>query len=151
MKQVAFPPDPEYTSSSPEETLHAGEIIGLHLNPGDIVALSGSLGAGKTVFAQGIARSLGVEEPLKSPTYTIISEYEAAGMPLYHMDMYRIANSDDFYLAGGEELLYGTGICIIEWAEKITLPASAFLITIEIVEGEKRRIYCKAPPNWQNL
>ena len=144
---MAFPPEADFISSSPEETMLAGEKIGFYLKPGDIIALNGSLGAGKTVFTQGIARSLGVKEAVKSPTYTIISEYEAAEMPFYHMDMYRLANDDDFRLAGGGDLLYGQGVCVVEWAEKISLPSSSFFITLEIIEGEKRRICCKVPQN----
>ena len=144
---MAFPLDEVYISSSPGETMFAGEQIGHLLKPGDIVGLQGELGAGKTVFVRGVARSLGVKETPKSPTYTIISEYDASVMSFYHMDAYRLSGDDDFRLAGGEDLLYGSGVCLIEWAEKITLPSSAFFITIEIVEGEKRRICCKAPPN----
>ena len=125
--------------------MFAGEQIGCLLKPGDIVGLQGELGAGKTVFARGVARSLGVKEAPNRPTFTIISEYEANTMPFYHMDAYRLSGDDDFRLAGGEELLYGSGVCLIEWAEKINLPSSAMYIKIEILEDGKRRISYKAP------
>ena len=130
-------------SSTPEETMLQGEKIGSILKPGDIVALKGNLGAGKTVFARGIARSLGVQEELRSPTYTIISEYEAEFMQFFHMDAYRLSGDDDFRLAGGEELLYGSGVCVIEWPERISLPSSAFYVHIEIMEDGKRCIHYK--------
>jgi tRNA threonylcarbamoyladenosine biosynthesis protein TsaE len=98
---VDFPPCKDYVSSAPEETMLQGEKIGALLKSGDIVALQGELGAGKTVFARGIASSLGVKENLTSPTYTIISEYEAQSLPLYHMDMFRLSGDDDFRLSFG--------------------------------------------------
>ena len=137
---MAFPPKGDYISSTPEETIFLGEKIGSILKPGDIVALKGNLGAGKTVLARGIARALGVEEELISPTFTVISEYEAKTMPFYHMDMYRLSGDDDFRLAGGEELLYGTGICVVEWPERISLPLSAICVKIDIMEDGRRRI-----------
>ena len=132
-------------SSTPEETMLLGEQFGSILKPGDIVALEGKLGAGKTVFARGIAKALGVKETINSPTYTIISEYEAEHMPFFHMDAYRLSGDDDFRLAGGEELLYGRGVCVVEWPERINLPLSAICVHLEIMEDAKRRIYYNAP------
>ena len=135
-----FPLKGESISSAPEETILLGEKIGSVLKPGDIVALRGKLGAGKTVLARGIAKSLGVQEELTSASYMIICEYKAEAFPLYHMDAYRIKGNDDFLLAGGEEFLYGNGVCIIEWPEHIRLPLTAYNIEITIMEDGKRFI-----------
>jgi len=142
---VAFPHYKNYVSSTPEETASLGEKIGILLKPGDIVAIQGELGTGKTVFARGIARALGVMENLTSPTYTIISEYEAKSLLFYHMDMYRLSGDDDFCLAGGKELLFGTGICVIEWPERINLPPSVINVRIEIMKDGKRHIRYQDP------
>jgi len=131
----------EYISSSPQDTLKLGEDIGRLLKPGSIVTLKGALGAGKTVFAAGIARALGITETVTSPTYTIINEYEGT-VPLYHIDTYRLAGDEDFKLAGGEELLFEKCICVIEWPERISLVPQDKVITVEItiMEDGKRRI-----------
>jgi tRNA threonylcarbamoyladenosine biosynthesis protein TsaE len=144
------PPGPspaEYLSHSPEETQALGERIARTLGPGDVLALQGGLGAGKTCFAKGFARGLGVDEVVTSPTYTIISEYEArpaavpAPIPLYHIDAYRLSGEEDFEALGGRDLLYGGGICLIEWSERIrgALPPECILVHFEIC-GETRRI-----------
>ena len=142
---MAFLHYDNYISFNPEETMLLGEKIGGILKPGDIVALEGKLGVGKTIFARGIAKSLGVKEEIMSPTYTIVNEYEANAFPFYHMDMYRISNDDDFRLTGGEELLYGNGVCVVEWPERINLPSSAFFVQIEIMEDGRRLIRFRAP------
>ena len=126
-------------SSSPEETMQIGAKIGADLDPGAIVALKGPLGSGKTVLARGIAASLGVVEQISSPTYTIICEYEG-NIPFYHIDAYRLSGDEDFRLSGGEELLYGAGICVIEWADRLTLPSAAIYMSIIILEDGKRCI-----------
>jgi len=135
------PVNQETISSSPEETRRLGEEIGALLEPGSIVRLTGKMGAGKTVLAGGIARALGVTETVTSPTYTIISEY-GGKLPLYHMDTYRLAGDEDFRLAGGEELLYGKGVCVIEWPERLSLLPLDRVLTVEIaiLEGDKRKI-----------
>jgi len=138
---VDYPSKADYVSSNPEETMRIGEKIGSRLKPGSIVALRGKLGAGKTVFARGIARSMGVQEELTSPTYTIINEYETETMPFYHIDAYRLSGDDDFRLAGGEEKLYGNGACVIEWPQRIKLPSSAVNVEIEIMEDGRRHIH----------
>jgi len=131
----------ECISSSPEETRRLGEEIGSLLGPGSIVRLMGKMGAGKTVLAGGVALALGVAETVTSPTYTIISEY-GGSLPLYHIDTYRLAGDEDFQLAGGEELLYGKGICVIEWPERLTLLPMDKVLTVEItiLEDGKRKI-----------
>ena len=127
-------------SSSPEETMKIGEKIGAVLEPGAIVSLNGALGSGKTVLTRGIAAGAGVKDHIISPTYTIISEYEGT-IPFYHLDVYRLLGDEDFRLTGGEELLYGGGICVIEWAERLTLPSGVLYIYIVILEDGKRSIH----------
>lgn len=113
------------------ETLEFGKSLGEKASPGDIFLLKGDLGVGKTVFAKGFALGLGIEEPVVSPTFTIVHEYEGR-LPLYHFDVYRIADPDEMYDIGFDEYLYGDGVCLIEWPEMVEdiLPESA--ITIEI-------------------
>ena len=141
-----------FSSSSPEETFALGERLASLLQNGSIVALKGPLGAGKTCFAKGIARALGVAEEVSSPTYTIVSEYGAflqAGPPvtLYHIDAYRLRGSDDFSAIGGEEIVFSDGISLIEWSERIEdfIPPQALRVDIEIADGGRRliRMYTK--------
>ncbi|GHT63123.1 tRNA (adenosine(37)-N6)-threonylcarbamoyltransferase complex ATPase subunit type 1 TsaE [Spirochaetia bacterium] len=132
---------PIVKTSSPEETLGLGERLAPYLRPGSVVALRGGLGAGKTCLVKGIARGLGITDEVTSPTYTIVSEY-AGGIPLYHIDAYRLTGDDDFAGLGGEEILYGSGISVIEWSERLprSLPPEAITIDIEICGGENRTI-----------
>ncbi|MDR1047240.1 MAG: tRNA (adenosine(37)-N6)-threonylcarbamoyltransferase complex ATPase subunit type 1 TsaE [Treponema sp.] len=130
-------------SSSAEETIALGEKLAAVLPAGSIVALNGGLGAGKTTLVKGIARALGIEAEITSPTYTIISEYEGK-IPLYHIDAYRLAGDEDFFSIGGTELLSrGDGLALIEWSERISqsLPSGSINVEIEILEGDKRRIF----------
>jgi tRNA threonylcarbamoyladenosine biosynthesis protein TsaE len=136
-----------FTSACAEETSAIGEKLAPMLGKGSIVALKGPLGAGKTCFAKGIARGLGVAEEVTSPTYTIVSEYAAilaAASPtlLYHIDAYRLKGSDDFISIGGEELLFSDGITLIEWSERIEdlIPPEALVVEIEIRPGDERFI-----------
>jgi len=140
---VDSPPKEEFISVSPDETRQFGEKIGNFLKSGSIVALRGKLGAGKTVLAQGIARALGITETVTSPSYTIISEYQGT-LPLYHMDAYRLSGEEDFRLAGGEELLYGTGISVVEWPERINLSTADVSVEIDILEDGRRHIRFQA-------
>ena len=135
----------EFRSNSPVETQALGLSIARGLGPGRALAMRGALGAGKTCLAKGIARGLGVSEELTSPTYTIVAEYEArpAGgppLPLYHIDAYRLSGQDDFEALGGRDLLYGGGICLIEWADRIleAMPPDTIFVEIEIT-GENGR------------
>jgi tRNA threonylcarbamoyladenosine biosynthesis protein TsaE len=135
----------EFFSGSPEETEALGERLAPKLEPGSVLALRGPLGAGKTCFAKGLARGLGVEEEVTSPTYTIVSEYGARPkdpLPFYHVDAYRLNGEDDFEALGGRELLYGGGICLIEWSERIetALPPRTIRVEIEITGGNSRII-----------
>lgn len=107
-----------FSTKTEAETIALGRNIGAKLQGGDIIALQGTLGAGKTTITKGIAQALGVQETITSPTFCLISEYEGT-MPLYHMDVYRLEGSDDFVNLGAEEMLYGRGVTLIEWSEKI--------------------------------
>lgn len=120
-------------SYSPEETFAIGRELGEQLKPGDIYCLIGDLGVGKTVFTQGLAKGLGIEEPINSPTFTIIQEYHEGRIPLYHFDVYRIGDVSEMDELGYEEYFYGDGACLIEWGNLIEeiLPKDTVTITIE--------------------
>lgn len=126
----------KYITKSPEETLKLATMIGTKLRAGDIIALNGSLGAGKTVFAKGIALALDIKENVTSPTYNIICEY-SGNLPLYHMDLYRISDYDEFEMLGVDHLLFGKGITVIEWSERIIDELPDSLITIDIIREEE--------------
>ena len=123
-----------------------GERIGHVLWSGSVIALRGGLAAGKTTLTKGIARGLEVDEDVTSPTYTIVSEYSGR-LPLYHMDAYRLVGEEDFLSIGAEELLYGNGVCVVEWSERVDscLPPSTFRISLETLEDGGRRISVDAP------
>lgn len=118
---------------SPEETFSFGKWIGENARPGQVYTLVGDLGVGKTVFTQGVAEGLGITEPVNSPTFTIIQEYESGRMPFYHFDVYRIGDIEEMEEIGYDDYFYGNGICLIEWANLIEeiLPEHIIEITIE--------------------
>lgn len=124
------------TTHSSEETIALGEILGAMLKPGDVLAMRGTLAAGKTTITKGIAKALGVTDNITSPTFCIISEYEGAKMPLYHMDVYRLDNAEDFINLGVDDLIYGNGVSIIEWSEKIQSELPPKTITVQITPNE---------------
>lgn len=138
-----------FKTTSSEETISLGEKIGSLLKPGDVIAMTGTLAAGKTTITKGIAKSLGVTDDVTSPTFCLISEYDGSKMPLYHMDVYRLEGSEDFINLGVEEMLYGRGVCIIEWSEKVQseLPKKTIYMTITPFEDGSRTIEIK---NWNN-
>ena len=115
------------------ETYEVGEKIGRQARPGQVYTLMGDLGVGKTVFTQGVAGGLGITEPVSSPTFTIIQEYEEGRLPFYHFDVYRIGCIEEMDEIGYEDYFYGKGICLIEWANLIEeiIPEDAISITIE--------------------
>ena len=123
-----------------EQTIQLGQKIGSKLKKGDILAMQGTLAAGKTTITKGIALALGVKEDITSPTFCLISEYEG-NMPLYHMDVYRLDGTEDFINLGVDDMLYGNGVCIIEWSEKIMdeLPKSTIIIKLEPVGNTDER------------
>lgn len=105
-------------SKTTVETLEIGKRIGNSVKPGAIIALRGDLGAGKTVLTKGIALALEIKEDVTSPTYNIVCEYSGR-LPLYHMDLYRIEGSEEFEMLGVDDLLFGNGVSVIEWSERI--------------------------------
>ena len=120
-------------TNSPEETFELGVRIGEKALPGQVYTLNGDLGVGKTVFTQGVAKGLGIPEPVNSPTFTIIQEYEGGRLPFYHFDVYRIGDVEEMEEIGYEDYFYGEGLCLIEWANLIEeiLPGHYGRITIE--------------------
>ena len=120
-------------TNSPEETFALGEKIGTDAQPGQLYTLIGDLGVGKTVLTQGIAKGLGIEEPICSPTFTIVQVYEEGRIPFYHFDVYRIGDIEEMDEIGYEDYFYGQGLTMVEWANLIEeiLPDSYQQITIE--------------------
>ena len=120
-------------SFSPEDTFRVGEQLAKDARPGDIYTLDGDLGVGKTIFTKGMAKGLGIEEPVTSPTFTILQEYESGRLPVYHFDVYRIGDPEEMDEIGYEDYFYGQGICLIEWAGLIEelIPKEAVRICIE--------------------
>ena len=118
---------------SADETYEYGRKMGAEAQPGDVYCLTGDLGVGKTVFTQGFAAGLGVREPVSSPTFTIVQEYEGEKMPFYHFDVYRIGDAEEIEEIGFEDYVYGQGVCLIEWANLIReiLPEDFMGILIE--------------------
>ena len=118
---------------SAQETFALGQRIGLEALPGQVYTLIGDLGVGKTVFTQGFAAGLGITEPVSSPTFTIVQQYDEGRMPLYHFDVYRIGDVEEMDEIGYEDCFYGEGVCLIEWSTLIEeiLPENAIHVTIE--------------------
>ena len=134
----------EFITSSEEETENIGKSLAMSLSKGDAVLLRGNLGAGKTVFSRGFARGLGITEPVSSPTYTIVQEYELPdGGRLYHLDLYRISGVNAALAFGVDEFLDDPqGISLIEWPDRIDgiLPENAICIEIEHLSDSERRL-----------
>ena len=117
-----------------KETKKFGERLGSLLKPGDIISLTGDLGAGKTTLTKSIGKGLGVEDYITSPTFTLINEYKGRTM-LYHFDVYRLEGAIDLYDLGFEEYLYSNGVCIIEWGDKIEEILPKERINLQIEKG----------------
>lgn len=120
-------------TNSAKETFEIGRQLAMQAKPGDVFCMYGDLGVGKTVFSQGFGAGLGIEEPISSPTFTILKEYHEGMLPFYHFDVYRIGSEDEMDEIGYYEFVDGDGVCLIEWAELIEdiLPAHFKKITIE--------------------
>ena len=131
----------EIICKTEDDMVNLGSRFGKQAKPGMVISLRGSLGAGKTVFARGVARSLGIEEAIVSPTFTLVQEYDGR-LPMYHMDLYRITSSEDFEMIGGEDMLYSDGICLIEWSEIINemLPRDTIFINIKVNPDQSRTV-----------
>lgn len=137
-----------FTTKSAEETIELGRKIGSRLKKGDIIAMQGTLAAGKTTITKGIAQALDINETITSPTFCLISEYSGK-MPLYHMDVYRLEGTEDFINLGTDDMLYGDGVTVIEWSEKIMdeLPENTIILRITPKDDGTRLIEID---NWQN-
>lgn len=122
-----------YDTLSPEETFELGEKLGQIAQAGQIICLNGDLGVGKTVFTQGFAKGLGIEESVNSPTFTIIQVYDEGRLPLYHFDVYRIGDPAEMYEIGYEDYFFSEGVCLIEWSKLIEelIPKNAATVLIE--------------------
>ena len=122
-----------FHSQSEKETFEIGVSLGKACQPGDIFLLEGDLGVGKTVFSKGFGKGLGIEEPISSPTFTIMQLYEGGRLPLYHFDVYRIGDVGEMDEIGYEDYFFGQGVCLIEWASRIQeiLPEACTRIQID--------------------
>ena len=122
-----------FESHSEKDTYDLGFKMAEAAAPGDIFCLDGDLGVGKTVFTAGFAKGLGINTPICSPTFTILQVYEEGRLPLYHLDVYRIADVDEMDEIGFDEYAFGSGVCLIEWGSRIEeiLPENTKYITIE--------------------
>lgn len=123
----------KFESESAQETYMLGEALGRSARPGQVYALLGDLGVGKTVFSQGMAAGLGVGGPVSSPTFTILQVYEDGRLPFYHFDAYRISDVEEMEEIGYEDCFYGDGVCLVEWADLIAeiLPPGTIVVKIE--------------------
>ena len=138
----------EYITNSPSETETVGAALARVLQPGTVIAYRGDLGAGKTAFTRGLARGLGVQEPVTSPTYTIVNEYLGGRLPLFHFDMYRLGSAEDLWDIGWEDYLDRGGVCAVEWSENVTdAMENAIWVRIEKLGDECRRITIEGGEN----
>jgi len=128
-------------TNSEAETVHEGEKLGRKLGPGDVVALYGGLGAGKTAFTRGLASGLGILFSVSSPTFTIVNEYPG-DIPLFHFDMYRLENEKELFDIGWDDYLERGGVCAVEWSEKVpgAFSQGAVVVRIESLGEDKRRL-----------
>ena len=133
----------EFFTRSPEQTERIGFLLAQQLKKGVIVAFRGGLGAGKTAFTRGLAAGLGADEPVTSPTYTVVNEYLSGRLPLFHFDMYRLAGADELFDVGWEDYLERGGVCAVEWSENVTEALEdPITVSIERTDGgeNERRI-----------
>jgi tRNA threonylcarbamoyladenosine biosynthesis protein TsaE len=131
-----------FISNSAAKTEEAGARLARNLRAGDIIALAGDLGSGKTQLVKGIARGLGSGSAVTSPTFTLVHEYSDGRLPLYHFDFYRLENVNDLRALGFDEYVFGDGVTVIEWADKFpnAIPPRARWIKIDIVSPRARHI-----------
>ena len=143
----------QITTHSADETQALGEKLAKALRPGDVIAYFGDLGAGKTALTRGIARGLGIEDPVTSPTYTIVNEYLSGRIPLFHFDMYRLSSSDELFDIGWEDYLSRGGVCAVEWSENVEdALQDAIRVTIEkdADEPDTRHITITGGPRFED-
>ena len=122
----------EYISNSAQETEALGERLAARLRPGDVIAYTGDLGAGKTAFTRGLARGLGVADRVTSPTFTIVNEYEGGRLPLFHFDLYRMDSPEELFDIGWEDYLARGGVCAVEWSENVAEAMETGTIRVSI-------------------
>lgn len=136
-----------FITKSRQQTIQLGQRLGKLLQKGDIIAMTGTLAAGKTTITKGIALALGVQEEVTSPTFCLVSEYQGKSLPLYHIDAYRLEGDSDFIDIGAEDFLYGGGVCVIEWSERLkdSLPQNTITLDFDIDKEQNRLITIK---NW---
>lgn len=141
-----------YLTHGPEETEELGCRLAGQLRPGTVIAYYGDLGAGKTAFTRGLARGLGITEPVTSPTYTIVNEYLSGRIPLFHFDMYRLGSSDELFDIGWEDYLARGGVCAVEWSENVS-DALDDAITVRIcrLSDQEREITVEGGPHDADL
>lgn len=139
-------PTAEFVTTSPAETEQVGERLARELRAGDVVALSGDLGAGKTCFVRGIARGLGVTQPVSSPTFVLVNQYRGR-VPVFHIDAYRTQTLGELIDLGFDEYVASDGVTLIEWADKVgpLLPVRTIQVRIEGLGDEPRRISIETP------
>ena len=126
----------EFVTHSREETEALGARLAGGLDAGRVVAFTGDLGAGKTAFVSGMARALGVEERVTSPTFTIVNEYEGGRLPLFHFDMYRLGSADELFHIGWEDYLARGGVCAVEWSENVAEAVEGDAVRVSICRGD---------------
>ena len=126
----------EYLTNSARETEELGERLAEKLRPGDVVAYTGDLGAGKTAFTRGLARGLGVTDRVTSPTFTIVNEYEGGRLPLFHFDLYRMESPEELFDIGWEDYLARGGVCAVEWSEIIDDALEGDVVRVDIRRGD---------------
>ncbi len=130
-----------FLSESPADTEAAGAALGRRVKPGTVIAYRGDLGAGKTAFTRGLARGLGITQPVTSPTYTIVNEYLTGRLPLFHFDMYRLGSAEELFDIGWEDYLERGGVCAVEWSENVSeAMENAVTVSIEKTGDTSRRI-----------
>lgn len=141
-------------SNTLEDTRNFGILLASHLKPGDVIFLSGDLGAGKSELTRGIALGLGIQSPIPSPTFTILNVYEEGKIPLYHFDWYRIEDEEELFEIGTEEYLYGNGLTVVEWpskAKNYTQNIPHLMVTITTSKDYQRYIRLEAKNNFREF
>mgnify|MGYP003229925442 FL=1 len=131
------------TLKNEEETRQFGLDLAENLKAGDVIALIGNLGTGKTALTRYVAEGLGIHERISSPTFTIVKEYDSGRLPLYHFDVYRIADPEEMFNIGADGYFFGQGVCVVEWADMIEelLPENTKYIYLEYGQNPEERIY----------
>ena len=142
----------EFITNSPQETEALGQKLGQKLPAGTVIAYRGDLGAGKTAFTRGLARGLGITDPVTSPTYTIVNEYLGGRVPLFHFDMYRLHSADYLFDIGWDDYLERQGICAVEWSENVEEALeNPLIVTICKTGEESRKITLEGGPQIADL